>query len=284
MWHWSFWEIKPVTSSPVCGVMWIHSPEKSAVAHRLHFTFRKWPADCQSFFCVTTWHGSAGGPSQSNRCMSVCSFVAVTRWFVSVMSWGAACKSSLIDVSELQLKLLRSSVSFTAKAADEGQKATPLFSFLYSSKLSVSFYSFYIHSWIHLGDSQRHRFFTWKDARPVTQVSLWLFSSVMQIKESLELRQFSFFVCMNSELHLLFTSFTQTGKHTGLCKIITPVFYSEKTIRWVFSGLIYNDGLHSLACVDGGCRDHREDLIWSFVILFIQTFSSQCNYSSCFRY
>lgn len=72
----------------------------------------------------------------------------------------------------------------------------------------------------------------------------------MQIKESLELRQFSFFVCMNSELHLLFTSFTQTGKHR-----------KKITIRWVFSGLIYNDGLHSLVCADGGCRDHREDLI-----------------------
>lgn len=103
---------KSLTSSTVCGMMWIHSPEKSAVAHPLHFTLRKWPADCQSFFCVTTWHRSAGGPSQSNlytqvnhqhcRCMSVCSFVAVTRWLVSVMSLGAACKSSLINVSELQ--------------------------------------------------------------------------------------------------------------------------------------------------------------------------------------
>lgn len=191
------------------------------------------------------------------------------------MSRGAACKSSLITVSELQSVWS----FFEARSAllpKQLMKAKKPHRYFLSCTAASSVLVFTVSTFVHESrwkDSQRHRFFTWKDARPVTQVSLWLFSSVMQIKESLELRQFSFFVCMNSELHLLFTSFTQTGKHR-----------KKITIRWVFSGLIYNDGLHSLVCADGGCRDHREDLIWSFVILFIQTFSSQCNYSSCFRY
>lgn len=147
----------------------------------------------------------------------------MTRWFVSVMSRGAACKSSLITVSELQSVWS----FFEARSAllpKQLMKAKKPHRYFLSCTAASSVLVFTVSTFVHESwwkDSQRHRFFTWKDARPVTQVSLWLFSSVMQIKESLELRQFSFFVCMNSELHLLFTSFTQTGKHR---KKITLLF------------------------------------------------------------
>lgn len=158
------------------------------------------------------------------------------------MSWGAACKSSLINVSELQSVWS----FFEARSAllpKQLMKAKKPHRYFLSCTAASSVLVFTVFTFVHESISVKRLAapqVLHLKGRPAGHTGV-----ALTLKESLELRQFSFFVCMNSELHLLFTSFTQTGKHR---KIITPVFYSEKSIRWVFSGLIYNDGLHFSLC------------------------------------